>query len=176
MRWIYFLVVVLLAVVIQMTVGQILWFRTSVGWIGPVFPAAVAVFAGLHARSGADAALAGWALGFGLDLTLSGEGMGLSALLYALAAGGVFKVREAFFRERILTQMVLGFAFCVLVYELWAAYVVALSAPAGVAFWPAAVQALGLSAYTAVLTPLVCAPLRRLERFLLAAPSTRERR
>ena len=133
------------------------------------------MFAGLHARSGADAALAGWALGFGLDLTLSGEGMGLSALLYALAAGGVFKVREAFFREKIVTQMVLGFGFCLFVYEVWAAYAV-LRAGGPVEYWRAAVQALGLSAYTALMTPLVCAPLGRLERFLLVAPSRRERR
>ena len=47
MRWIYFLLVVLACVLLQSTVVQVLWFRTSLGPIGPVLPAMLAVFAGL---------------------------------------------------------------------------------------------------------------------------------
>lgn len=176
MRWIYFILLVLVVLLLQTTVGQVLWFRTSLGWIGPVFPATVAVFVALYARSATDAALAGWALGFGLDLTLSGGGMGLPALLYALAAAGIFHIREAFFRERVVTQMFLGFIFCVFVHELWVTYNVLVLAPAGGGLGQMALQALGLSAYTAVLTPLIFVPLRRIERLIVSAPSGRDRR
>ena len=176
MRWIYFLLVVLIAVLVQTTVGQVLWFRSSLGWVGPVFPAAVAVFVGLHAHSALDAALAGWALGFALDLTLSGGGMGLLALLYAAAAAGVFRIREAFFRERVVTQVLLGFFFCVFAHELWLLCQALLPGGAHGLSGRLALQALGLSAYTAVLTPLVCAALRRMERLIVAPPGGRDRR
>lgn len=175
MRWIYFLIVVLACVVVQTTVAHILWFRTSLGWIGPVFPAALAVFVALYARSGTDAALAGWAVGFALDLALSGGGLGLSAVLYAAAAAAVYRVREAFFRDRPLTQMVLVFAFCLFVHELWAAYHVVVVAPGGAGYWRPAVQAVAVSAYTAALAPLVCAPLKRIRRLLIAPSSGRDR-
>ncbi len=177
MRWIYFILLALVALLIQTTVGQVLWFRTSLGWIGPVFPATVAVFVALYARSATDAALAGWTLGFGLELTLSGGGMGLWALLYAAAAAGIYRIREGFFRERVVTQMFLGFLFCVFVHELWVTYDVLVAAPAGGGLaHKAALQALGVSAYTAVLTPLIFVPLRRVERLIVAAPSGRDRR
>lgn len=175
MRWIYFLILAVATVVVQTTVGQVLWLPTPLGPIGPVFPAAVAVFVALYARSGLDAALAGWVLGFGLDLTLSGAGMGLPAILYALGAAGVFSVREAFFRDRMLTQAVLGMLFCVFAHEL---LVVgdAILAGSGGAFGRRLVQVLAVSAYTAVLTPVVCALLRRIERLLIVPLPGRQRR
>ena len=64
MRWVYFLVAVLAALLAQTTIGLVLWFRTSLGWIGPELLATVAVFVALNVRSSTSAALAGWALGF----------------------------------------------------------------------------------------------------------------
>jgi len=81
-RWIYFLILVLLAVVVQTSVMPVIWFRTPLGYVGPELLAAVAVFVALHVRSRTEAALAGWTLGFAVDLTLSGPGMGVPSLLY----------------------------------------------------------------------------------------------
>ena len=174
MRWIYFILVALAAVLVQTTVGQVLWIPTSLGWVHPVFPASVAVFVGLYARGATDAALAGWALGFAMDLTGSGGGMGLSALLYALAAAGLYRIRGAFFRERVVTQMLLGFLFCVFVHELWVAYDAAIFGAGS--HGRMAFQALGISAYTAVVTPPVFALLRRVERAIVAPPAAGGRR
>jgi len=175
MRWIYFICLILVGTVVQTSLVPVLWFRTPAGWVGPEILAAVAVFAGLYAPTVADAALAGWAVGLAVDLTLSGPGMGLLALLYAAGAAGVFAVREAFFRDRVVTRMLLGGLFCLFVYEIWTAYDV-LVAGAGGGFGRPALLALGLAAYTAVLTPAVCSLLRKIERFLLAVRPERRRR
>jgi len=174
-RWVYFILLTVAVIVVQTTVGQVLWVRTPVGLVGPVFPAMVAVFVTLSVRSGTDAALAAWVLGLSVDLTLSGRGMGLTALLYAAAAAGIFRVREAFFRDRVFPQMVLGFAFCLFVQGLWAAWAAAWSSGT-VGFGRLLVQALGVSAYTAALTPLACRALRRVGRWLAVVPSGAERR
>ncbi len=175
MRWVYFILLTLFVIVVQTTVGQVLWVRTPVGLVGPVFPAMVAVFLALLVRNGTDAALAAWVLGLAVDLTLSGRGMGLTALLYAAGAAGIFRVREAFFRDRVFTQVVLGFAFCLFVHGLWAAWAAAWAAGT-VGFGRLFVQALGVSAYTAALTPLACRALRRIQRLLAVVPSRAERR
>jgi len=175
-RWVYFLILVYVAVVLQTTVVQVLWLRTALGYVGPELLASVAVFVALSARSGTDAALAGWVLGFALDLTGSGGGMGLLALLYAAGGAGLCRVREAVFRDRAGTQVLLALLFCLFVYQLWTAYDV-LSGQIARAQWPRqALRAAALAAYTAVLTPLVCAGLKRLRRLLLVTPSGRERR
>ena len=176
MRWIVFILLAFACVMVQTTLAQIVWIPTPAGGIVPVLPACVAVFVALFARSGTDAALAGWALGLGVDLTLSGPGMGLLSLLFAAAGGVVFHLRQAFFPERAATQVLLGGLFYVLVFELWAVYMCLLGdfAPAGLKM--RALQALGIAAYTAALTPLVCAGLERLERWIFVVPSSRERR
>jgi len=174
MRWIYFLILTLAAVILQTTVVQVLWVRTPVGAIGPEVLAAAAVFFALNARGATDAALAGWVLGFAVDLTLSGPGMGLLPLLFAAAAWALNRIREAVFRDRALPQMVLTFLFCAFVYEVWTAADV-LWGQAGRS-GARALQALGLSAYTGLLAPLVCGLLRRVDRLLLAAPPSRGRR
>lgn len=174
MRWIYFLILTLLGVILQTTLVQLVWFRTGVGWIGPEILAMVAVFVALHVRSTTDAALAGWALGFALDLTLSGTGMGLLGLLYAAGAVGVHRMRGAVLGERGATQMLLAFIFCMFVYQLWTLYDV--WAGAGGPWGTQALQVVGLSAYTAILTPLACGGLRRIGRLLLVAPAGRGRR
>jgi len=176
MRWIYFLILVLVAVVLQTTVAPALWFRAWGGYVGPELLAAVSVFVALHTRSAADAALAGWALGFALDLTLSGGGMGLLSLLYAAGAAGVFHVRDAFFAGRPMTQAILGLLFCLFVYELWTAYDVLTVPDRGQGWWPQAARAGGLAVYTAAVTPLVCAALKRVRRLLIVLPAGRQRR
>ncbi|MDY7009829.1 MAG: hypothetical protein SVV80_03665 [Planctomycetota bacterium] len=179
MRWYNFGILVFIAftgIVLQITVGQLLWFRTDVGWVGPELLAAVAVFLALYATNATDAALSGWILGFTVDLTISGPGMGLLALLYAAGCLGIFRIREVFYREKILTRIVIGFVFCAFVYELWTLYDVLVCRRASGGYFRPVLQAIGLAIYTALLTPLVCAVLGRLRRFLLPAPPIRQRR
>jgi rod shape-determining protein MreD len=168
MRWGYFLLAVLAGVMVQTTVAQVLWFQTPVGWVGPEVLAMVAVFVALNVRSATDAALAGWTLGMAMDLTLSGEGMGLLGLLYAAVAAGMFHFRRAFFREKVLTQMLLSLGFCLMVYEAWTLYDLLLRAAPAAEYGRRGVQVLGLSAYTGVLAPMTYAGLRRVQRLLLA--------
>ena len=179
MKWYHFIILVFVAgvgVVVQSTAGQLLWFRTEFGWVGPELLAAVAVFIALYATSATDAALSGWILGFAVDLTVSGSSMGLLALLYAAGCWGIFHVREIFFRDRTMTQIIIGFIFCVFVYELWTVYDILVGGRASGGYFRPAFQALGLSIYTAVLTPPVCAVLKRLRGFVLPMPPIRERR
>ncbi len=179
MRWYHFGILVLVAmmgVVVQTTAGQLLWFRTEVGWVGPELLAAAAVFLALYATRATDAALAGWVLGFAVDLAISGPGMGLLALLYAAGCLGIFRIREVFYREKVMTQMVMSFVFCVFVYELWTVYDVLFCGRAVGGYSRPVLQALGLAIYTALLTPLVCVVLRRLQKFLIPAAPLRERR
>ncbi len=176
MRWFHFIILIfvaLMGIVVQTTAGQLLWFRTPVGWVGPELLAAVAVFVGLFAPRATDAALAGWMLGFAVDMTLSGGGAGLPALLYAAGCAGIFQIRGVLFREKALTQMVIGFVFCVFVYEIWTACDVLIFGRTGGGYFRPILQTLGLSIYTAVLTPLVCAVLKRFQKFLWVARSSR---
>ena len=176
MRWIPFLLVVFAALLLQTTLVQALWLPTRFGWMGPELLAAMAVFVALNVRSGSDAALAGWTLGMAIDLTLSGEGMGLLSLLYAAAAAGVWQVRRSFFREKILSQAILALGFCLVVYGVWSLFELLVGAhPAG-DYGDRAMQVLGLAVYTAVVAPVVYGLLRRMHKLLLAGPPPRERR
>ncbi len=176
MRWLPFLLAVLAGVILQTTVLQALWLPTPVGWIGPEVLAATAVFVALYARNGVEAALAGWILGMAVDLTLSGEGMGLLAILYAAATAGIFRIRRAFFREKVMTQMLLTAAFCLAVYGAWTGYELLLTSAPAADFWRRCVQTLGLSVYTALLAPLAHAAMKRMQRLLLAGPAPRNGR
>ena len=175
-RWIYFLILVLLAVVVQTSVMPVIWFRTPLGYVGPELLAAVAVFVALHVRSRTEAALAGWTLGFAVDLTLSGPGMGVPSLLYMVASVGVYQVREAVFHERISLQFILGLLFCLFVYERWTLWGLVFGGVNRSAAGGQAVLAMGLAAYTAVLTPLVCRVLKPLQGLLISTPPGRARR
>lgn len=173
MRWFYYLILALLAVLLQSTVVQVLWFRTGSGWTGPDVVAAVAIFVGLSARTSLDAALAGWLAGMALDLTLTGGGMGLLGLLYAGACAAIVHLRHAMLRDKALTQFILGLLFCLFVYGPWMLYQQIIS-PAS-SLGSQALQVLGVALTTALLTPLVVAALKRVQRFLIPAGSARER-
>jgi len=178
MRWIYFLLLVIAAALLDTTAMQLTWLRTPLGPIAPMLLACVAVFVCLFERSGVEAALAGWALGIAADLTGSGPGMGLLALLYAAAAWGIFQIRTPFFCERAVTQLIMGFVFCAFVYEIWLAYQTLLGDLPTTDFGRRALQVLALSVYTAIVTPIVCALLKRGERIFFVPPSggSRDRR
>ena len=179
-RWIIFVIVAYLAVVVQTTVGGLLVIHTE--WVGPVGPdllAMMAVFVAMAVRGGADAGLACWVLGFGLDLA-SGPGgttvVGPMAIAYTLGGLAVFQLREALFRDKIVTQVVITLLFTAAVHTLWVTLQAILTRSLtwdqyGIAL----LQAVLLAAYTAVLVPFVHAVLLRYERVLLIVPSRRNR-
>jgi rod shape-determining protein MreD len=178
MRWIPFLILAYLVVLLQTTLGRLLTFTASgMGSIGPDLTALVAVFVALHARSWPDAMMAAWTLGLAVDLTAAG-GVGAStvvgpmSLAYALTAGLLFRVREAFFRERAMTQALLALAFCLVAHFVWVS-MQSLLAPGGVtasAFGHALLQVLALACYSALLTPLVHFLLGKCGRWFLVSP------
>lgn len=184
MRWIPFVILAWLLVIVQTTLGRVLTLSgTPIGSIGPDLLAIVAVFVALQARSGQDAALAGWVLGLALDLTAAGgvaspTVIGPMPIAYALASGLIYWLREAVFRERALIQALLAALFCLVAHGIW---VTAQSLrAAGQMTWSAygevLVQAVALAVYTALLTPLGYWALRRVRRVFMTGPSGRSRR
>jgi cell shape-determining protein MreD len=178
MRWIPFIILVYLVVLFQSTAGKVLTLTTAgLGSVGPDLAALVAVFVALYARSCPDAMLAAWVLGMAVDLTVSG-GVGAAtvvgpmSLAYALAAGALFRIREAFFRERALTQGLLALGFCLLAHGVWVTAQSLLAA--GEVSWSAygrtLLQAAALACYTAALMPLAHFGLIRCQRWLLVSP------
>lgn len=175
MRWFYFLILVLLALIIQSGIAQVLWLRTSIGQVGPELLAAVAVFVALNVTNGTDAALAGWTLGMALDLTMSGEGMGLLAILYAGGAAGVFRVRGIFFREYAMTHAVLTFLLTAFAFETWMCFSLVTNSAAG-SSGRHLLQALAVAGYSAVLAPVVCRLLKPLGPLIITGYGQRDRR
>ena len=92
MRWVFFLILTWIILIVQTTVGRLITFDTSViGAIGPDLLAPLAVFVALYARQRRDAMLAGCVLGFALDLGAAGGPdagavVGVMPIAYALAA------------------------------------------------------------------------------------------
>jgi len=185
MRWGPLVILACVVVLVQTTAGRILTFALpSVGFVSPDLAAIVAVFLALYAASATDAMLAGWMLGLAVDLTAAGGPghatvVGPMALAYALAAGGLVRVREAFFRERALTQALLAMTFCLACHAAWVSVQSLLNYHelAWSDYWRMMSQVVLSSLYSAALTPLVHYLLARRGRwFLKVAPPRRGRR
>ncbi len=179
MHWIPFAIATYIVVLLQTTLGGVLTLTgTGIGTIGPDFAAILAVYVALHGRKAADVMIAGWILGFALDLTASGAALGVMALAYALAAGGVFRIREAFFQERALTQALLVVAFCAVTHGVWvtAQYARASDLMAASDYVRLLLQAGALALYTGLLTPLVNMALQYCRAWLIPMPTGRSRR
>lgn len=185
MRWIPFVILTYVLMLIQTTLGRVVTIDLqAVGLIGPDLAAIAAVFIAAKSRTELDAVLAAWVLGLALDLTAAaGPGattvIGPMALAYAAAAWVVFRVRDAFFRERVTTQAFLALVFCGLAHFLWVS-MQCLLAGRGLTwgeYGRLLGQAGGLAIYTAVLTPAGFAGLSRIQRWLFAvAPDRGARR
>ena len=187
MRWIPFLILTYAVVLVETSVGWVLFIDiSSLGAVGADLAAMVAVFVALHARGAADAMLAAWTLGLAADLTCGGgvgavTVLGPMSIAYCLAAGLLWRAREAFFRERALTQAMLAFAFVALAHGMWAT-AQAVLAPGHVTlgdYGRTLLQVLAVACCTAVLMPLAHYVLRKCQRvFLVAAagPARRMRR
>jgi rod shape-determining protein MreD len=179
MHWIPFAIATFIVVLFQTTVGGVLTLtRTGIGTIGPDFAAILAVYIALHGRKAADVMIAAWILGFAMDLTASGAALGVMALAYSLAAGGIFRIREAFFQERALTQALLVLAFCAATHGVWvtAQYARVRELMAVSDYVRLLLQAGSLAVYTGLLTPLVNLILQYCRGWLLPTPTGRSRR
>ena len=178
MRWIPFVILAYLVVLMQTTLGRFLTFTTAgIGSIGPDLIAMVAVFVAFYVRNWVDGMLAAWVLGLVVDLTTGGAAaagtvIGPMPIAYALAAGLLFRVREALFRERALTQALLAGGFCLLTHGLWVTVqsLLAYDAMTWSAYGKTLLQAAALAAYTAALMPLAHFALGKVQRWFLVAP------
>lgn len=175
-RWVWLVILAFVAAWAQTTVGQALWLRTSLGWIGPDLLLAAAMLMALRSRRLVDAALTGWVFGLAMDLTVSGPGMGLLAMLYAGGGAGVFKVRGAFYHDRPSSQIVLVTLLGVFVYEGWTLYHVVFGTLGAAGAGRAMLQALLVAVYTGLLAPVVGAMLKPFQRWLVENPTGRDRR
>ncbi len=177
MRWIPFIILVVLAVVCQTTIGEMFTFSTGgIGRIGPDLLAVVALFVVLHARQGTDAMLAAWLLGMAMDVTAGGTAsIGPMAIGYAVAAGVLFRLREAFFSQWAVTQGFLGMLFCLIAHGIWVTVQVTLNG-GWWAYGAMLTQMLALAVYTGFITPIAHAALARIQKWILVAPARGRRR
>ena len=183
MRWVPFLIFAWLFILIQMTLGKILTFdRLAIGPVGPDLLALMAVFVAMNVRNVTNGMLAGWALGFLLDLTTAGGVGGVTcvgpmAISYAVGVWMVFRLREAVFLDRALPQIVFAGLFCLITHVLWVTAQSLLGAgQTSLADYGGAIlQVLICSAYTALLMPLVYFLLSRIRGWLLLPLPTHSR-
>ena len=181
MRWILFVIMVYLVIQVQTTVGKVLTVpSTGLGPIGPDLAAIVAVFLALRVRTVVEVALASWALGLAVDLSTAaavgaGTKVGPMALTYVLAGVAVFRMRDALFGERVISQVLLGLVFAAVAHLLWV-LLQSLLTGGWEYWWSATCQAMALSLYTAILAPVGCRMLDRVGRWLVVAPMGRARR
>ena len=180
MRWVPFAIVAYALIVLQTTFGRFLSFGTdNLGRVGPDLLAIAAVFLAVQAMNVFEVMIAAWVLGLILDLTTGTAGgmtvVGPMAISYALAAGFVFKVREAVFSDQVLTQVILGFVFCLIAHGAWIFMQSALTWS-----WSAGgrllVQAMALAIYTGLLTPILFRFLYRMRGLLIQLPARRTQR
>lgn len=184
MRWVPLAILAYAVLLAQTTVGELIRIELpGLGVLRPDLLAMLALFVTLHARSGTDAAIAAWALGFAADLAVGGATgggtvVGVMALSYAVASGLVYRSREAFFGDRPATQILLGLWFVGVAHGLWVTLQCLLAYPA-VGWGQYAdllAQALGVVGYTALLTPIGLWLLKKTERFLISSSPGRSKR
>lgn len=184
MRWIPLVILAYLVVLVQTTIARVV--TLELPWVGEISPdlaAIVTVFLALHATTGADAMLVGWLLGLAVDLTSAGgpgapSVVGPMALVYALAAGGLFRAREALFHEHALTQTLLVLGFCLFTHTIWLTVqaVLAFRDVVWSVYFRMLVQVVLSSIFSAALTPLIYYLLGRCNRVFLIVPAHRRAR
>ncbi|MCH7808306.1 MAG: rod shape-determining protein MreD [Planctomycetes bacterium] len=154
MRWLTFLLLAGLALVLQSAIAPFV----EIFGVRPDWLLVVVVFFSLYARA-SDAALGAWMIGFAADL-MTIERMGLLSLSYLAAALLVSTIRDYVFCYRAGTQFIVTAVICFIVHFGWWTYRHVLYDPAGSLFVDF-VQHVALSSlYTAVWAPFV-------HRFLL---------
>jgi hypothetical protein len=178
MRWIPLAIVTYIVVIAQTTLGSLLTFSFGrLGRVGPDLLAPLAVYIALRGPGAVEVMLSGWILGLAIDLTTAtGPGaietaaLGPMAISYAIVAGVLFKLREAVFADRRVTQMALVFVFVLLSHVGW------LLAQASLAWsWQGMATMLAVAStraiYTGVLAGLIFPLLRRVGGGLFIIPA-----
>jgi hypothetical protein len=159
MRWPIFLILAYAVILVQVSLGGLLTVSLPIGRVGFDLVAATAVFMAFRTWTATEAMLACWVLGLTLDLTTAGGRpwgptvVGPFAIVFSLLGGAVFSIREAFFRDRALTQVVVTLLFCLLAHALW--ITLQTIRLGGWDFYGSMlVQAAAIAGFTAVLAPL----------------------
>jgi len=167
MKWRPFIILAIVTLVFQTTIVQAMAIRS-------VWPNWMFVLAVHYALWGPwpDAAIGAWLLGLMVDLqTAGGSGhIGLYAFLFGGAAWAIIHVRQVFFRDHALTQILVTGVFTLMielaveVYRQWG-----VGASRASIFLPALFTAL----YTAAWAPYLHWLLSRLRRWTSLQTATR---
>jgi cell shape-determining protein MreD len=176
MRWVPFVILAYVVILVQCTLGKVLAVHTGtmLGRVGVDFAAIMAVFVAFRTRTAVDAMLACWVLGMGLDLTTGAPAVGPMAIAFSLMGGLMFRLREAIFRERALTQAVMTLFFVLPAHGLWIT-IQALRSGQWDLYTQTLMQLLGVAAFTAVLAPMVSFMLSKCSRWIFLSQSRRSR-
>lgn len=179
-HWAPFIILSILILLVQTTVGSLLAFTvTDVGTVSPDLLALVVTTVAMWARNPVDIMLVAWVVGFVLDLASTGgiagaSSVGPMALGYALSAGVVYRIREAFFREKVLPQAMLVLIFCLLANLFRVSMQMAVSWHwQGGTFGRQLIQAVLLSLYTAVMVVPFFWIFSGIHRWLITTPPGR---
>ncbi len=182
MRWIIFLILAYMLTLIQTTIGRVVTIDLAIGTVSPDLLASLAVFAALYVRRKSDAVLAGCLLGFALDLTTAGGNssvavVGPMPLAYALCTWLMFEVREAFFRDRLLTRLLLTMVFCAIAHGVWvtAQSLLARDQTSWDEYGRMLGQVLGVAIYSAALSPLLLWAFVHCRKWLMVVPAGHSR-
>ena len=162
MRWPIFAIFLYIICLLQVTLAKIITFETlGVGSFGPDLMVCFAVFVAFWARSSTDAMIAGTIMGLMIDLTTAG-GMqaptlvGPMALAYCLCVSLVFRIREAFFRDRALPQILICTLFCLVAHFIWVTIQTIFCGTGGLAAYFHALLLVVMSAiYTGLISPIL---------------------
>jgi cell shape-determining protein MreD len=176
MRWIPFIILVYVVLVVQSSLGLAMGF----GGVSPDLLAVVAVAVALWAPNAMTAMLAAWVLGFALDLTITGATGGLTvagpmSLAYLVGARLIFNLREIVYNDRVIIRGLLAGVFCIVTHGLWV-----LSQCLLTVSWsdfPRLMgQGAGVALYTAIVAPIGCWMLWPARGLLFEVPVHSSRR
>ncbi len=175
MRWAAFILVALVAVAVQVSLGFVLTVHVeSLGATLRVdFLAATAAILALRVRRATDAMLSAWLLGLLVDLATFDSPIGLYALSFALAAGLLWRVRGAVFIDKAITQVLLGLLFVLTAHGGAAMFDALYVRPGEGVLGRAMLDVALVSLCTAAVVPLLFALLRRVEGLVIVQPARR---
>ncbi len=181
MRWVPFVILAYLTLVVQSTLCGIIDFDIgAMGHVAPDLLAMVAVFVALRGPNLSAVMIAAWVLGFATDLTAVGgvtaaTVVGPMSLAYAVGAWLIFRMREAVFSEHAVTQGMLALVFCLVSHLIWVTAQTALTG-SWAYYGQLVAQVGGVSLYTALLTPMGFWMLSMVQGLFIEVSTRRTRR
>jgi rod shape-determining protein MreD len=168
MKWLVFVILALVTLAVQATVGGFLGIHLGDGLtLGVDFLAIVAVLVALKVRAGSDALLAGWMLGLLIDLSSPRMPIGLYALTFALGASLVYSVRGAVYTTNPITQMLTTFGFCLAAHGVSRVFIHVFAPPAGDRLGLDLLEVLLLATCTAIAAPFIMGVLHKFDGLIL---------